>query len=99
MPKRLDTVNGSVTLADRTQVTGAVDAVNGGVLLAPNVNVAGDVTNVNGNIELDHAQVGGGLRTTNGDIEVGADARVAGRILVEKPTPAGSGASNAFRRS
>jgi DUF4097 and DUF4098 domain-containing protein YvlB len=81
----VDTVNGSLNLGDKTQVSGPIGTVNGGVQLAPNVSVAGDVTNVNGKISLDQAHVGGGLRTTNGDIEVGAGSRVVGGILVEKP--------------
>ena len=33
------------------------------------MEVAGNVANVNGGIELDRAHVGGGLETTNGDID------------------------------
>lgn len=81
----VETVNGGVSLGEGVQVSGAVGAVNGAIQLERNVQVAGDVENVNGRISLEEAQVGGGLKTTNGDILVGAGSRVRGGILVEKP--------------
>jgi hypothetical protein len=36
-------------------------------------------------MDIDAAHVGGGLKTVNGDIEVGPDSRIEGGILVEKP--------------
>ena len=82
----LDTVNGSVSLAAGSRVSGDVSAVNGKLLLAPGSEVAGKLGNVNGTIMLDGAHVAGGISTVNGDITVGANSRVEGGILVEKPS-------------
>ncbi len=46
--------------------------------------MAGKVSNVNGGIALDAAHVGGGIETTSGDIDVGANSRVEGGILVNQ---------------
>jgi DUF4097 and DUF4098 domain-containing protein YvlB len=81
----IETVNGKLRLAERTQVQGDVESVNGSITLEKQSDVAGKVENVNGLISLDAAHVGGGLQTVNGDIEIGADSRVEGGILVEKP--------------
>jgi cytoskeletal protein CcmA (bactofilin family) len=62
-----------------------VDTVNGSITLDRGAVVAGRASNVNGTIHLDGAHVGGGLETVAGDIEVGADSRVEGGILVDKP--------------
>ncbi len=48
-------------------------------------DVAGKTSTVNGSITLNAAHVGGGIQTTNGDITVGANSRVEGGILVDKP--------------
>lgn len=81
----VDTVNGAIELGARTQISGAVESVNGAVRIGRDVGVGHNVENVNGRISLEHAQVGGRLKTTNGDIEVGAGSHVKGGILVEKP--------------
>jgi predicted acyltransferase (DUF342 family) len=81
----VDTTNGSVTLGSNGRVTGDVDTTNGGIRLDKGADVRGKVGNVNGSISLDAAHVGGGLRTTTGDVTVGANSRVEGGILVDKP--------------
>jgi len=79
------TVNGAVTLGAGARVSGRIEAVNGVIRLGKGADVAGRVSNVNGAISLVSAHVGGGLATVSGDIDVGADSRVEGGILVEKP--------------
>lgn len=81
----ISTVNGSIEVGARGRVTKDIDAVNGRVTLAEGVEVAGKLENVNGDIRLDKAHVVGRLRTTSGDILIGADSQVDGGILVEKP--------------
>jgi DUF4097 and DUF4098 domain-containing protein YvlB len=81
----METVNGTLRLAERAQVSGDVSAVNGSAKLAKGVVIQGELSNVNGKMDIDAARVGGGLKTVNGDIEVGADSRIEGGILVEKP--------------
>jgi hypothetical protein len=81
----VDTVNGGITLGAGGRVTGAIDATNGGIRLGKQADVGGKVGNVNGSINLDGAHVGGGLQTVSGDIIVGANSRVEGGILVDKP--------------
>jgi cytoskeletal protein CcmA (bactofilin family) len=80
----ISTVNGGVALGKETRVQGGVSAVNGAVALDNGTDVAGKVANVNGRIRLAAAHVGGGLKTETGDIDVGANARVEGGILVKK---------------
>jgi DUF4097 and DUF4098 domain-containing protein YvlB len=80
-----DTVNGSITVGEQVQVDGAVGTVNGGVELERGAHVRGSLETVNGRMSLTEATVGGGLKTVNGDITVGANSRVDGGILVDKP--------------
>ena len=82
----LGTVNGAITLGRDSHVSGEVSAVNGHIRLAAGADVGGRLDNVNGGIELDAAHVAGGIRTVSGDIEVGANSRVEGGILVDKPS-------------
>jgi hypothetical protein len=81
----MDTVNGTLRLADGAQVSGDVSAVNGSAQLAKGADIRGALSNVNGKMTITAAHVGGGLKTVNGDINVGADSRIEGGILVEKP--------------
>jgi DUF4097 and DUF4098 domain-containing protein YvlB len=91
----IDTVNGSITLGAGARVAKGITAVNGSVRLGKGAELGAGIANVNGRIALDAAHVGGGIKTVGGDIEVGADSRVDGGILVEKP----SGWSFGFSRT
>jgi predicted acyltransferase (DUF342 family) len=81
----LGTVNGAITLGRDSRVRGEVEAVNGQIQLGQGADVGGKVDTVNGAIELDAAHVAGGIETVSGDIAVGANSRVEGGILVDKP--------------
>lgn len=81
----LGTVNGAISMGSASRVSGEVNAVNGSIRLAPGADVGGRLENVNGAIVLDGAHVAGGIGTVAGDITVGADSRVEGGILVDKP--------------
>jgi DUF4097 and DUF4098 domain-containing protein YvlB len=81
----LETVNGKLRLAEGAQVSGDVSAVNGSADLAKGADIHGRLSNVNGKMMITGAHVGGGLKTVNGDITVGANSRIEGGILVEKP--------------
>jgi len=81
----VETVNGGIELGQGARVARTVEAVNGHIALAQGAEIAGKASNVNGRITLDAAHVGGGIETVSGDIEVGANSRVEGGILVEKP--------------
>ncbi|MBA8882998.1 hypothetical protein [Dokdonella fugitiva] len=81
----LETVNGGIDLGAGARISGTVNTVNGGVRLGKGAEIAGRASNVNGRYVLDAAHIGGGIETVSGDIEVGADSRVEGGILVEKP--------------
>ena len=80
----IDNVNGSISLGSRARVGGAIDSVNGSITLENGAEVKGAVENVNGRIRLNAAHVGGGIRTTTGDIEIGANSRVENGIRVDK---------------
>jgi len=53
--------------------------------LAQGAEVGGRASNVNGRITLDAAHIGGGIETVSGDVEIGANSRVEGGLLVDKP--------------
>jgi DUF4097 and DUF4098 domain-containing protein YvlB len=80
----VENVNGAITLGDGVQIAKDVETVNGAISLEKGADVVGHVSNVNGRIELDAAHIGGGIKTVNGDINVGASSRVENGILVEK---------------
>jgi DUF4097 and DUF4098 domain-containing protein YvlB len=80
----LDTVNGSIDVGERAHVTTTVEAVNGGIHLRKGADVAGRASNVNGRFTLDAAHIGGGIETVAGDIDIGADSRIEGGIVVDK---------------
>jgi predicted acyltransferase (DUF342 family) len=82
----VSSVNGSITLGGTSHVSGEVTAVNGALHLAPGADVGGKLGNVNGAIVLDAAHVAGGIDTVGGDVTVGANSRVEGGILVDKPS-------------
>lgn len=81
----IDNVNGSISLGEKARVARAVDSVNGSIRLERGADVGGKVENVNGRITLVAAHVGGGIFTTSGDIEVGANSRVENGIRVDRP--------------
>ena len=78
----LETVNGGIRVGENNKVAKTVEAVNGSITLHSGAEVGGHVSNVNGTIKLEGAHVGGGLETTSGDINVGANSRVEGGLLV-----------------
>lgn len=80
----IDNVNGSITIGEKARVARGIDSVNGSLTLERGADVGGKVENVNGQIRLVAAHVGGGIFTTNGDIEVGANSRVENGIRVDK---------------
>lgn len=82
----VETVNGSATLGAGAKVSGEVSTTNGAIRLGKGADVAGKVGNVNGRINLDGAHIGHGIETVNGSIYVGANSRIEGGILVEKPS-------------
>ncbi|MEO9079053.1 MAG: hypothetical protein ABI268_07035 [Rhodanobacter sp.] len=82
---KLSTVNGAITIGSNSKVTGEVSAVNGSIQLAKGAEVGGKLGNVNGAILLQDAHVAGGIETVSGDITIGANSRVEGGILVDKP--------------
>ena len=78
----LDTVNGGIHIGAGTKIARTVEAVNGSIALTAGADVGGKVSNVNGSITLVAAHVGGGIETTSGDIDIGANSRVEGGVLV-----------------
>lgn len=83
--KSVETVNGGIDLDEGARVAGDVSTVNGGLAFGKGADVGGRVRSVNGRIVLDAAHVGGGIETVVASIDVGADSRVEGGILVKKP--------------
>jgi hypothetical protein len=81
----IETVNGGIDIGAGARVAHTVEAVNGHIDLAQGAEIGGKASNVNGRISLDAAHIGGGIETVSGDIDIGANSRVEGGILVEKP--------------
>lgn len=84
--KSAETVNGAVSLGQRARVRGDVESINGAITLERGAEIGGKVSNVNGRIRTEAARVGGSIETVAGDIEIGADSRIDGGLLVEKPS-------------
>jgi DUF4097 and DUF4098 domain-containing protein YvlB len=82
----LGTVNGGIDLGADARISGTVETVNGGVRMRKGSDIAGRASNVNGRYVLEAAHIGGGIETVAGDIEIGADSRVEGGIVVDKPS-------------
>ncbi len=85
----VETVNGTVRIGAGSEIAADVSAVNGSISLAKNATVKGRLKNVNGKMSVEAAQVGGGIETTNGNIDIGAGSRVEGGIRVNKPKSSG----------
>ncbi len=79
-----DTVNGRISIGKQARVAQDMETVNGSLRLDEGSEVGADLSNVNGAITLRAAHVVGRISTVNGDIDIGADSRVDGGILVEK---------------
>jgi hypothetical protein len=79
------TVNGAIRFGTKTRVNGNVETVNGGVFFDRGSVIRNGLSNVNGAIGVVGTEIGGDIETVMGDITVGADSHVKGRIHVEKP--------------
>jgi hypothetical protein len=80
----LGTVNGGIHLGGNGRISGSISTVNGAITLEPSADVTGHVSTVNGLIRLNAAHVGGGLENVSRDMQVGANSRVEGGILVRE---------------
>jgi predicted acyltransferase (DUF342 family) len=78
------TTNGGIHLGSHGRIAGAVTTVNGAVTLGAGADVGGRVSTVNGAVRLEAAHVGGGIETVSHDIDIGANSRVEGGLLVHK---------------
>ncbi len=87
--RKVETVNGAVRFGRKAKIAGGVETVNGGVFLDRGSVVRDGVSNVNGAIGVVGTEIGGDIETVSGDITVGADSHVKGRIHVEKPNRGG----------
>ncbi|HTA64348.1 MAG TPA: hypothetical protein VK753_02480 [Xanthomonadaceae bacterium] len=81
----LETVNGGIQIESTAEVAHAATTVNGSMDLSSGSHVGGRLENVNGAITLDHANVDGGIDTTNGDVTIGSGSIVHAGVHVEKP--------------
>jgi DUF4097 and DUF4098 domain-containing protein YvlB len=80
----VESVNGTIKLGKQVQLAGDMTTVNGSTSAAQGSEIRGNIETVNGRIELDATRVGGGIRTKNGDVTVGANSHVSGDLVVEK---------------
>lgn len=82
----LSTVNGSVSVGEKSAVAGEIGAVNGSIKLEMGSSVAQDVGNVNGSIELKGSEVGGNVKTVSGNVGLSNAAVIKGDLIIEKPS-------------
>jgi cytoskeletal protein CcmA (bactofilin family) len=80
----LTTVNGGINVGDGAHITGDIYTVNGSLHVDKGAEVLGAAGNVNGSIHIEGAHVGGSVTTTNGDIDLGPDARIDGNVVVKE---------------
>ncbi len=90
----LETVNGGIQIEISADVAHTATTVNGELRLTTGSHVGGKLENVNGVISLEHANVDGGIETTNGDVTIDTGSVVHGGLHVDKP----GGFSNPVRR-
>jgi hypothetical protein len=95
--RSLETVNGAIKFGKKAKVAGSVESVNGGLFFDRGSAVRDGLSNVNGGIGVVGTEVGGDIETVMGDITVGADSHVKGRIHVEKPNNHGFNWGNRHR--
>ena len=80
----LQSVNGSIRVAEDVYVRGDVEAVNGSISCDPDVKVKGKVVSVNGNIELQKTRVKRDVRTYNGHISLLDSTIIYGNVIVKR---------------
>jgi cytoskeletal protein CcmA (bactofilin family) len=80
----LSTVNGGINVGDGAHITGDIHTVNGSLHIDRGAEVLGEAGNVNGGIHINAAHIGGSVITTNGDIDLGPDARIDGDVVVKE---------------
>jgi hypothetical protein len=80
----IESFTGAITLEPGSRVSGDVRTEFGEVRLERGAEVGGSLENETGAITLAAARVLGGISTTGGDIEIGADSHVEGGILVRE---------------
>lgn len=73
------TVNGSITVGEKAEVTGELSTVNGGIRIGKGART-GDISTVNGEIEVAEAAVIAAAQTVNGSVELDRGARAEGDI-------------------
>jgi DUF4097 and DUF4098 domain-containing protein YvlB len=93
----VETVNGAIKFGRKAKIAGSAETVNGSVFFDRGSAIRDGVANVNGAIGLVGTEVGGDVETVMGDITVGADSHVKGRIHVEKPNNHGFNWSSRHR--
>ena len=82
----INKVNGPIQVGAGERVAHDIVTVNGSLILEEGADVGGTISNVSGGIRLTRAHVGGDIRTTNGDIEIGPGSRIDGGIHVNVPS-------------
>lgn len=82
----LQTVNGAIRLERQVQASDGINTVNGSVFAGRGSVIGHDVETVNGAIGLVATEVGGSVRTVNGDVTVGVDSTVKGGLTISRST-------------
>ncbi len=78
----LQTINGSISLAEKVQVLGEVNTVNGSIDCQQGVTVKDEISTMNGDINLNNSTVKYNVQTANGDITLHNKSRVEGDIVI-----------------
>ena len=81
----VSTVNGRIQIGAGARIKADASAVNGTVVVDRDAEIGGKVSSINGRIQLHGARVAGRIETVMGVVEIGADSRVDGGLLVRKP--------------
>lgn len=82
--KDLQSVNGSIQVAEDVYVMGSLGAVNGPIFCSPGVKIRGKVTAVNGTVELQKTHVKRDVQTYNGNISLLDSTIVYGDVIVKR---------------
>ncbi|HEU0096666.1 MAG TPA: hypothetical protein VFQ52_09435 [Rhizomicrobium sp.] len=82
----LKSVSGNLALGRSVQVEGGLASVSGNIFADRGSKIDGGVVTVSGSIGLVQTEVNGDIVFVSGDVTVGVNSHVSGRITLKKPT-------------
>ncbi|MBN1561173.1 hypothetical protein JW998_13045 [candidate division KSB1 bacterium] len=80
---RLQSVNGSIRVGEKTEIRSGIDTVNGSIHCEEGVHINGSIETVNGSMNLQGTEVEDGITTYNGDVALTRKSIVHDDIIIK----------------